>query len=171
MTIDLLQILKQMPYFHRSGGRDHVFVFPRFAISHFPPWMCFSWMWCHDSDLNPETNSWFLVADQPNCMPSLMDQWSRSAFGERLAYFSQPVYISHSGGGSLLLGYLSSLSLYPAISWTRCCIRVFSVGATVICRVIGQIKRGSAHSTRGRISSYPDLLTQGSLPLIRLSHL
>lgn len=29
-----LKILKQMPYFHRSGGRDHVFVFPSGAGAH-----------------------------------------------------------------------------------------------------------------------------------------
>lgn len=31
MLIAFLQVLKQLPHFHRSGGRDHIFVFPRFA--------------------------------------------------------------------------------------------------------------------------------------------
>lgn len=28
------QVLSQMPYFRRSGGRDHIFVFPRYFFFH-----------------------------------------------------------------------------------------------------------------------------------------
>lgn len=29
------QVLSQMPYFRRSGGRDHIFVFPRYQSTRF----------------------------------------------------------------------------------------------------------------------------------------
>jgi hypothetical protein len=50
-------------------------------------------------DTTIQTSIWKEIIGVLGLINLIVLQWSRSAFGERLAYFSQPVYISHSGGG------------------------------------------------------------------------
>jgi hypothetical protein len=73
-----------------------------------------------------------------------------------------------------------SIFLTPEVGGCLCCKVAFFLRPAIplhasfeplMCRVTGQIKRGSVHSTRGRISSYQDLSTQGFLLQIRVLHL
>ncbi|GJN01207.1 hypothetical protein PR202_ga18454 [Eleusine coracana subsp. coracana] len=91
-----VKVLSQMPYFRRSGGRDHIFVFPSGAGAHlFRSWATF---------LNRS-----IILTPEECVPVILSDEVELPFQNVIDYSEISIKWPSSRIGSELLGYLESI--------------------------------------------------------------